>query len=541
MRDARCVPAVVFGSAARRLFSVVLLVLVACGGGSGAPATDPPVVPPVTPPPSGPAFPLFEDVTDAAGIAAPSPWPFGYETSGQAWGDYDGDGWLDLYVTRQDGPNVLYRNRGDGTFEVSPVSSEVALPTGMSGGAVFVDYDDDGWEDLYVVQWGANVLFRNEQGQGFSDVTQAAGVGDDGRGMTASFGDYDRDGHLDLYVTNWGYAHATTLEDPYASRDRLYHNEGNGTFTDVTSLLGDAETTGLGFVASFVDLDGDGDVDIYLVNDKGYSGPPPTSAPFNRNVLWRNDGIGPSGWTFTEVAVAAGADARMEGMGLAIGDFDHDGDPDLFASNEGPAVLLVNHGDGTFQSRAADFGLDVSGSSWGTVFGDFDLDGHPDLYLALDAQGNRLWLGDGGTTFTDVSAASGASDPGRAAGVAMADYDRDGWPDLVIAVPDGAYHLLHNRGASNGNVRRSLTVRLRGGDGVNRDAVGSVVTVTRADGLVMTDRVVLGASLGSGSDLALTFGLAASTPAEVRIRWPDGREDVHTSDVPASGEWIVSR
>ncbi|MCP5096471.1 MAG: VCBS repeat-containing protein, partial [Chloroflexi bacterium] len=146
--------------------------------------------------------PPFKDVTDVSGINSPRQ-EGGEKVTGQAWGDYDQDGWPDLYLTDTDGVNTLYHNNGDGTFSVSGLTHQVALPDSLSGGAVFADYNNDGWPDLYVMNWGANKLYRNIAGNGFFDITEKAGVGDESNGKTASWGDYDQDGLLDLYLANW--------------------------------------------------------------------------------------------------------------------------------------------------------------------------------------------------------------------------------------------------------------------------------------------------------------------------------------------------
>ncbi len=207
---------------------------------------------------------------------------------GQAWGDFDNDGWVDLYVTDPAGPNTLYRNLGDGTFEVSALREQVALAEAYSAGAVFVDIDNDGWRDLFVANWGTNHLYRNQGGQGFVDITTQAGLVDTGNSKTGSWGDFDSDGFLDLYIAKWScYPRCGRPMD--GDVDRLYRNNGDWTFTDVSDWLGGG-LTGAGFVASFNDYDNDGDLDIYLVNDEFIN-------PVG-NKLWRNDGPGCQGWCF---------------------------------------------------------------------------------------------------------------------------------------------------------------------------------------------------------------------------------------------------
>jgi hypothetical protein len=517
-------------------FLALLLLTAACGGSGAAGVGDAGgAAPPTAPPPEPPTgttqpFPLFRTVAIEAGVVTPHVGIVGYVITGQAFGDYDGDGDLDLYLTTNDGANTLYENRGDGTFGVSPLSSVVAVPDLPSGGAVFVDYDNDGWKDLYVLNWGPNRMFRNLAGTGFADVTAETGLGDPGKGSTAGFGDYDGDGHLDVYVANWLCLDCGGKTDVVkASADRLYHSRGDGTFEDVSDLIPVELRGGLGYIGGWVDYDDDGDLDVYVVNDKGSAGDPVPGSPMNRNLLYRNDGPGPSGWRFTEVGIQAGADTRCFGMGLAVGDPDHDGDFDLYFSDEGLQHLLVNQGDGTFREGATAAGCDAGPFTigWGPVFCDFDLDGHEDIALAISDPGRLLpvWLGRGDGTFEDVTDVAGLADRGLTLGMAWGDYDRDGWPDIVTGDRNGVYHLWRNLGAGSGRGHHWLALRLEGAGPVNRDAVGARAWVTRSDGLVMLRQVMCGTGHGGGSDLALHFGLGHETVTDVRVRWPDGTEE----------------
>jgi cytochrome c peroxidase len=472
-----------------------------------------------------PKPPPFIEVTAAAGIQAPRA---GNERiTGQAWADYDGDGWLDLYVTdfgtpQKPGANRLYRNNGDGTFSLSPLAEQVALPEAKSGGAVWADYNNDGWPDLYVANWGANTLFRNDGGQGFTDVTAAAGVGDIANGKTASWGDFDDDGFLDLYVANWSCTPSCgrpVTGDP----DRLYRNNGDGTFSDVTRLL-NHKTAGAGFIAGFVDYDNDGDLDIYLVNDEFVN-------PVG-NALWRNDGPGCDGWCFTEVSEEAGANQRVMGMGLGIGDVNNDLHLDLYFTNVGPSTLLLNQGDGTFVNGAAEAGVSTPKAiGWGTVIFDFDNDGWQDIYLAQMTRTdggvgfNPLFRNNGDGTFTDLAATGGASDPGKSIGVSVADYDRDGYLDLIVGNFDEGYRLYRNTLGDSGLGGNWFALGLSGDGPVNRDAVGARVYLTGSDGLVQMRQVTNSTGLGGNSALELHFGLGAAEVQWARVVWPDGREE----------------
>jgi len=450
----------------------------------------------------------------------------GYFTTGQAWGDFDNDGWPDLYIPSQAGPTLLCHNQGDGSFVRSTHSSTLALTTRVSGGAVFADYDNDGDQDLYVLNHGANTLFRNDNGLGFTDVTATASVGDPGRGMTASWGDYDNDGLLDLYVANGFCNTCSTPPGVEGSRDRLYHNEGNGRFTDVTSLLGEQFTLGQAFAAVFLDYDNDGDLDIYLANDRGRPGPFTPGSYMNRNVLWQNEGPGCGGWCFNEVAETTGADARVDAMGLAVGDYDEDGDLDIYCTHAGFPVLLQNDGAGQFNEvgRAANAVSDSQ--SWGTFFFDYDNDADLDLYVAIGwdpwgVDGNELYQNMGNGSFREILSQHQPSHLGISFGAAYADYDKDGHLDFVVGNWGTGYKLYRNTG-NNSFSNRWIRYRLIGNGRVNRDAIGTRVFITLDNGKNLMQEVKSGSSLGAGNDLALHFGIGQAQITDVAVRWTDG-------------------
>ena len=464
----------------------------------------------------------FVDVSRQAGIVNNR--VAGIEmAAGQAWGDYNNDGWIDLYVTDPIGKNTLYRNNGDDTFSVSAITDQVALFNTYSQGATFADYDNDGWKDLMVVNWGQDHLFHNTRGGEFVDVSQQAGIIDDRNSKSASWGDFDNDGFLDLYIANWScYPKCGRQMDGEA--DRLYHNNGNGTFTEVTELL-NGGVTGAGFVASFTDYDNDGDLDIYLVNDEFIN-------PVG-NKLWRNDGPGCDGWCFTQVAREANANSRVSGMGLAIGDYNNDGAMDYYYSNIGPMELLQNQGNGTFKEVAQQSGVQTpNGIGWGTVFLDYDNDGWRDLYLSIgdttdhkDVGANKLFHNNTDGTFTSVACANEATDIRMSIGVAYADYNHDGWVDLVVGNLDEGYRLYKNQEGQITN-NHWLSLELEGTGTVNRDAVGARVYITTRNGMTQMQEVISGSSVMAGNDLAQYFGLGEEGSADIRIRWPNGEEQV---------------
>lgn len=510
---------------------------------------------------------LFRDVSEQAGITAthraiwredvPVPYDGAYLAAGSAWADYDKDGWVDLFVSGNLDPNALYHNNGDGAFSLSEFSETLSLPDTPSGGAVWADYDNDGWRDLYVLNNGPNRLFRNLSGAGFEDVTAAAGVGDIGKGTSAAWGDYDEDGHLDLYVTNWSCYPECELLDFSRSRDALYHNNGDGSFTDVSGLLGFEPLLGAGFAVSWLDYDNDRDLDLYVVNDKVVNAV--------GNVLWRNDGAGCAGWCFSDASARSEAGAVVHGMGLASGDYDNDGDLDLYFSNMiGAMVLLENLGDGTFNNSTDYAGVAYrtgTAVGWGTAFFDYDNDGWLDLYLAStgtsavssksgaqlenpDQQyGLPAQYGPGGMHFVypdmlyhnqrngsfraiDQSLFSDKAAPTM--GFSTADYDRDGRVDFALTWWNAAHGLFQNTGYA-GKRNNWITIELEGGGEIDRDAIGARVRVVTDDGLSQIRELKSGSSLGAGNELALHFGLGDAEITRVIVSWLNGEFHEYTN------------
>jgi hypothetical protein len=450
-----------------------------------------------------------------------------YFGTGQAFADVNGDGCPDLYVAVGVGANTLFFGDCSGEF-VPSTDPAVALATGTSSGVSFADYDNDGDPDLYVTQREGDVLLQNQGDGSFLNVSAASGVGDPGQGQTASWGDYDQDGDLDLYVVNWYYNY---LQNSPLTRDGLYRND-SGVLVDVSFLLDETTLRRPGFSASWSDLDLDGDLDLYVVNDKTQG-----------NALWRNDGPGCGGWCFHDVSVESGAFRPASGMGLAIGDYDRDGDFDLYYSGINEAVLLQNRlesGSLEFVEASTSAGVSPEAVGWGAVFVDFDNDGWEDLYLATmnsepDAA-NRLYMNRGDGAFDDVSSSSGASHTGETMGVAYADFDLDGWIDLAIGNMDEDYRLFRNMtGATSAN--NWLRVRLNGGGPVDRDALGSRIVLHTVDGAMMVRELRSGSSLGSGDEAIAHFGLGDSTVQTLCVRWLDGSITRH--DAVAGNQTIT--
>ena len=516
--------------------------MLASGASTGAGATDGPV---------------FTDVTDAAGVA------FLHHESGSRRDkigagvvivDFDGDGFDDIYVTNSEGPNALYRNGRDGTFTDVAAAAGVDDSLGAGNGGCAADYDNDGDRDLYVTNYGPSRLFRNTGDATFEDVSALAGIAHSDkspRSTGCAWGDFDQDGLLDLVVVRYVYdldielslelldsEDFTPLSDKLpadlaAGRLGLYRNEGDGTFEDVSGLLGDlsyptdrpvgdgvGNLWGAGFQPGWLDFDNDGDLDLYIVNDMGHLLQP--------NVLWRNDGRAPDGsWRFADISSASGADVALDGMALAVGDYDLDGNLDLYMTNIGDSVLLKNNGDGlsfTDTTREAGVGAGRDGAqkriTWGALFVDHDNDGDEDLYVVSGyaVQRNLLLRNEGDGSFSDASATSGADDPGLGRGGAYLDFDKDGCLDLFVANYGQRARLFRNL-CDTGN--SWLTVDTSGTVS-NRDGIGARVTVV-ARGKVQIREISGGSSQMGQNMLAAHFGLGDADLAEyVLVRWPSG-------------------
>ena len=320
----------------------------------------------------------FADITASAGIHETRP------ATASAWTDYDRDGLPDLFATGGSAQNMLYRNHGDGTFRESPQSSQLQSPDLNSKGAVWADVDNDGWRDLYVFGAGANRLFRNLAGAGFADVTLSAGVGDIGDSSAAAFGDFDADGWLDLYVANHSCLPDCAHEDLSRSRDTLYRNKGDGSFSDVSGLLGFEALLGAGMAAGWLDVDEDRDLDLLVVNDAAVGG--------LGNQLWRNDGAGGAGWRFHNASAETDTDALAREMDMASGDVDNDGDIDRFAFS----LALPDDAGGnahTTRFASADFDrdgrMDIAATHEGglRLYRNVSVAGMANNWLALDMRG----------------------------------------------------------------------------------------------------------------------------------------------------------
>ena len=508
------------------------------------------------------AAPRFADVTAKAGItfvhaSAASSDKYMFETfgSGVAWIDFDNDGFVDLYFVNgaPGSANALYRNNGDGTFKDvtqgsgTEASDNRAYKTGVAVG----DYDNDGRLDLYITAFGPNRLLRNLGNGKFADVTTAAGVAGGANEWSTSTGflDYDRDGDLDLYVAN--YVDFRTDENPWCGTrqpgyrmycnptifdgtpDRLYRNNGDGTFTDVSKQAGIANPAGKGLGVVFCDFDRDADVDIYVAND------------LVRNFLYRNNGDG----TFQDVAYAAGVGFDINGkpqagMGVDCGDVDGNGFPELFVTNfsEELNTLYENRGDGLFEdvSQKAGLGSGFLPLGFGTKMFDVDNDGDLDIHVTnghvIDnirlyqskltyEQADLLYENVGGR-FKDVSAESGPAlrAPRVGRGLAVADFDNDGKLDVAITSLGRKAVLLRNVAPGAGNW---LEIRAEGAKS-NRFGLGTTVRV-QTPGRLQVREINNAASYLSSNDTRLHVGLGdAAAAQQLDILWPSGQRQTLT-------------
>jgi hypothetical protein len=494
--------------------------------------------------------------------------------SGVALLDYDNDGWLDIYllngstVPALKGQAVppramLFRNNHDGTFTDVTEKSGVANERWGFGVAV-ADYDNDGWPDIYVANYGKNRLYHNNHDGTFTDVAEKAGVMVGGWSTGPSWGDYDHDGLLDLFVP--GYVKFDVDHPPHEGKngapltlcnfrelmvfcgprglpgepDHLFHNNGDGTFTEVSEKAGVSDPQGLyGFASVFVDVDDDGWVDLLVAND---------SVP---NFLYRNRHDG----TFEEIGVASGFALSDDGreqasMGIAVGDYNRDGRVDFYLTSfsDDYNPLYRNEGGGNFSDAAYRAGLGyptIPFLAWGTGFLDFDNDGLPDIFVAnghvypaVDqedwgttyAQRPQLFRNLNGNKFEEVPPAtgSGLADVITARGAAFGDLFNDGHTDVVINCIDSTPRLLRNV-VKNDN--HWITLKLTGGPKSSRDAIGAKAFVSAGGARQRLD-LFSGGSYGSSSDFRPHFGLGSlSKVDDIEIDWPSGMKE-HLSSLP---------
>jgi hypothetical protein len=482
--------------------------------------------------------------------------------------DFDGDGWQDIYfVNGRDlynrgisVRNALYHNNGDGTF--TDVTEKAGVPgTGYGLGCVWGDYDNDGYPDLFVTQYGRNALYHNNGNGTFTEVTDKAGVAGEESGTFhsgATFFDYDRDGYLDLYVgsyvaldpdgpryCNIGSIRSSCPPQAYkGSSDALYHNNGDGTFTNVTRAMNIFQGQGKNLSVGAADYDNDGWPDLFVAND----GLPA--------YLYHNE----HGKGFKEIAAPSGvafsaSGSLMAAMCISLGDYDNDGSLDLYISDfQGSSDhLWHNDGKGNFDEVSDEAGITGPTHnvlSFGGGFLDYDNDGWLDLFIANGhvypeieqaspgtryKQVNSLFHNEGNGKFIETGTVSRISEQAAhaARGVAFADFDNDGFVDILVANNGDPPLLLHNGGNGNHFINFKLV-----GTKSNRDAIGARVRVV-ANGVSQIREIAGGGSYLSQSDLRANFGIGKATVAEsIEIRWPSGQGQTF-HDAPRDKFYLV--
>jgi hypothetical protein len=524
----------------------------------------------------------FQDITRAAGIdfqptcgTADKLYIMDSLCGGVAFFDYDNDGWMDILLVNGSTladikagkchASKLYHNNHDGTFTDVSAKSGLA-PCGWGFGVATGDYDNDGWEDVYITDLKGGALYHNNRDGTFTDVTAKAGVGNNGQwGTSAAFGDYDNDGYLDLYIANYvdvdldhlpefgssiycqyrGIPVSCGPRGMKGSRDRLYHNNGDGTFTDVTEKLDIDPNLGYGLGVLWLDYDHDGCLDFYVAND---------STP---SLLYHNDCHGHFHEVGAEAGVAYSSDGKLQaGMGVDSADYDHSGLPSIAKINfsDDANNLYHNDGNGQFTDRAGPSGfgpISIPFLGFGVRFADFDDDGWPDILVAnghVNPQVDNyrfgvtyrerplLFYNLGGGRFEEIGLLAGPAlaHPRVGRGLAVADFENTGRLGALITDLAGPAVLLRNVGPAHGHAIRIKTVGTRS----NRDGFGARVEV-RAGDLVQSGEIRSGSSYLSASDPRLHFGLGSATRTDgIVIRWPSGSVDTLGNE-PADQELTI--
>lgn len=479
----------------------------------------------------------FREEAVARGVAyvmQAYPQASGYVGFGCGFADLDDDGDPDIVIIGAASGRVgLFENDGAGHFTDRSEGSGIPLLAQGSGFAAS-DFDGDGDLDLYFTQLGeGNVLARNEGNFRFADVTAQAGVADvGGAGKGVSFGDFDGDGWLDLYVCN--YSFTNIVRGTSDNKNVLYRNLGNGTFEDVSVAQG-VDDHGYGFQSVWFDYDRDGDVDLYLSNDRAVL--PPL---FRGNQLWRNDG-----GRLVNVSESSAAGLSLYSMGVACGDFDGNGWPDLYCTNvgtyeEGIYPLLLNQGDGTFVESSAAAGVEHHrGIGWGTLFSDLDNNGHQDLYVNDMFEPNSLFMCDGEFPCVESSEAAevtASSEPSF--GSAVADVDNDGDLDLLVNNLGGNVELFINQ---EGHKRNWIKYRILG-FGHNLFAVGATIETRVGDSLYFREILAGGNGYLGQNELIVHVGLDDATLVdEVVVTWPGGKTARTLTNLSVNRTWTISR
>ena len=455
--------------------------------------------------------------------------------AGSAWFDFNNDGFLDLYVANRIGANKFFKNNGNGTFTENAAGLNIADASHDGAAVVVGDINNDGYQDLYLANSDENVLYLNNQGTSFTDITASSGLGSLGpnRSTSGSFGDFNNDGYLDLFVTHHVGIISTDIGDV---RDYLYLNNGDKTFTDVSYHMKIAFLSDPSFASSWTDFDKDGDQDLIVITDCPYF---PELFPTEGTLIFKNAGGTDAvlDWNFFEEGFDLIDDDCANGMGIGIGDYNRDGYMDLIYTNIGPARLYKNN-EGVFESQ------DTAGAStqpadhfsWGTSFMDYNNDGWSDIIMAVGALGLQggvdstqecnLFENNGDETFTEIADSLGVADSSRTRSIIHGDYDNDGDLDLLLLNHEGNVRLLRNVVV---NVNKFLRIKLRSKKSAP-DGIGSWIEVKTNDGVKQYFEMRSGSNLGGGDEIMAHFGLGSATSIDsIKVSWMSGAESILTN------------
>ncbi len=417
--------------------------------------------------------------------------------------DFDGDGWEDIYVATKQGINRLFRNTGGMHFEEVAEAAGVN-DAGNSNAALWADFNNDGWPDLVTGNYlNANRLYINNGNGTFEDATDIYNFGNEGPCRSLHAADYDGDGWIDVYVVNMN------------SHNAMYRNMGGQTFQNVTFPTGTVDT-GIGMGCVFFDSDNDGDQDLYVTHDGNQV-----------NKFFENNGDG----TFAENAAEVGLDYQGNCMGVDVADINHDGWLDVYITDLYPSELFLNDGDGTYTAIGETAGVNDSGMSWGCVWFDYNLDSEWDLYVVNDyafaPTANRLYRGNGDMTYDLVSEGDPVLEHTYSDyGLAQGDFDRDGDLDLAIATTGSSvqpgFQILENQNETGHFIQFKLEGTIS-----NRSAIGARVEI-HFNGQTRVDEINCGQGYSGASSLVVHFGLGESTAIDsMNVIWPSGVVSAH--------------
>lgn len=433
---------------------------------------------------------------------------------GISFHDFNLDGWDDVTLTSQSGQPVQFFQNNNGQF--TPVTFNFTDGNFRTKQALWVDFDNDGDKDLFVTSdTGLNKLYQNDGNMNLTDISVLAGFfGFNLLTTGATWGDYDNDGYLDVFLTRFDYN--------YGQTNRLYHNNGDATFTDVTASSGIGEVSTLGFGATFFDFNNDGWQDIYVITDR----------VIHSNILYKNNGDG----TFTDVSVTSGTNVTMDAMSVTVEDFNNDGWLDIYITNTDSSesvplgnALLINNGDETFTNLASQVGVTFDSYGWGALFLDADLDTYNDIYVSgfyTDTQPSFLpsafYHNQGNDTCVIPTGIGFEGDNLVSYSNALGDYNNDGLPDMVVMNNDANVFLWENQTITPYNY---LNIKLEGTIS-NRDGIGARIEVL-SNGKLQYRAVLCGEGyLGQNSSSEFIGIGSANTVDYVKVTWPSGLVDI---------------